>query len=392
MSPASRRASGEVSGAASLSREASLSFFGVSTAVPYGPDLAARLEGAPGKSSIRRFWKAMAEGPYRPTLAVLQKQRKDMNLGDWGYYLYLKRLSRQLYGSESGREDGHEAKSERALWTWFMMMKSGYAARVGYQGGEAILMLPIDQKVFGRPQMHIDGQRYYLMDEEIGGSLRTYKGQHGEASRALQLGEGPLPDMPEESAERTVEFSFQGERHSLDIAYNPSAAEYLRAYPKADLGVLFSAGVSPEARGSLEESLRPLIEGRPARESLSLLLKFAQFATDYKRDQEHFGEERFLFPEETLASDYSDCEDRAVLLGYLAGELLGRDVVGLKWPSHVALAVRAGGGLTATSEDHTVTAGGETYIYADPTYLGSSVGMKMPLVEGQRPEIISPMQ
>ncbi|MCS3679276.1 hypothetical protein GGP71_003226 [Salinibacter ruber] len=322
----------------------------------------------------------MAEGPYRPTLDVLRKQRGDMNLSDWGYYLYLRKLASQLYGNE--------ATSEQALWTWFMMMKSGYAARVGYREGEVFLMLPIDQTVFGWPQMHIGGQRYYLMVEEAGGSLRTYEGQHGNASQSLQLREGALPDMPEEKATRTVEFSFQGERHSLDIAHNPSAAEYLRAYPKVDLNVLFSAGVSPEAQASLKESLRPLTQGRPPRESLNLLLTFAQSVTDYKRDQDHFGEERFLFPEESLASDYSDCEDRAVLMAYLTRELLGRDVVGLKWPKHVALAVRTGDGLEATEEDRTITSGGETYIYADPTYVGSSLGMEMPLIEGKKPEII----
>lgn len=372
---------GEEAETATLNREASLSFFGVSTTVPYRPALAVRLEEAPSKSSIRGFWKRMAEGPYRPTLDVLQKQCEDMNLSDWGYYRYLKDLGTQLYGND--------APNEQVLWTWFMMMKSGYAARVGYRGSEVFLMLPVDQKIFGRPQMHIDGQRYYLMVEDMSGSLRTYEGQHGEASQALQLDEGTLPDVADRSATSTVEFSFQDERYSLDIAYNPASVEYLRAYPIVELSVLFQAGVSAEAQSSLEKALRPLLTGRGPRASLNLLLTFAQFATDYKRDQDHFGEERYLFPEESLATDYSDCEDRAVLLAYLTRTLLCRKVVGLQWPSHVALAVRAGNGLTATSEDHTVTVDGDTYIYADPTYIGSDLGMKMPLVEGQTPEIIT---
>jgi hypothetical protein len=362
-------------------REASLSFFGAATTVPYRPALAVRLEEAPSKSSIRGFWKKMAEGPYRPTLDVLQKQREDMNLSDWGYYRYLKDLGTQLYGND--------APNEQVLWTWFMMMKSGYAARVGYRGSEVFLMLPVDQKIFGRPQMHIDGQRYYLMVEDMSGSLRTYEGQHGEASQALQLDEGTLPDVAGRSATRTVEFSFQDERYSLDIAYNPASVEYLRAYPNVELSVLFQAGVSAEAQSSLEKALRPLLTGRGPRASLNLLLTFAQFATDYKRDQDHFGEERYLFPEESLASDYSDCEDRAVLLAYLTRTLLGRKVMGLQWPNHVALAVRANNGLRTTSEDHTVTVDGDTYIYADPTYIGSDLGMKMPIIEGKAPEIIT---
>lgn len=365
---------------APLNREASLSFFGTSTTVPYGTASTPRLKSAPGKSSIRRFWKTMAKGPYRPTLDVLQKQREEMGLSDWGYYRYLRDLSTQLYGDD--------ASNEQVLWTWFMLMKSGYAARVGYRENEVFLMLPVDQKIFGRPQMHIDGQRYYLMVEDMSGSLRTYEGQHGEASQALQLDEGTLPDVAEGRTTRTVEFSFQDQRHSLEVAYNPSAVDYLQSYPNVELKVLMGAGVSSTARTAFRETLQPLVADRGPRASLNLLLTFVQFATDYKRDQDHFGEERYLFPEESLASDYSDCEDRAVLMAYLVRTFLDRDVVGLKWPNHVALAVRAGNELQVASKDHTVTVDGATYIYADPTYIGSSLGMEMPLVEGQTPEII----
>jgi hypothetical protein len=314
-------------------------------------------------------------------LGAVQKQREELGLSDWGYYLYLKDLGARLYGDASS--------NERVLWTWFMMMKSGYAARVGYHGSEVFLMLPVDQKIFGRPQIRIDGQRYYLMVESISGSLRTYKEQHAEADGVLRLDEGSLPAFEATPKRRTVAFTFQGERHELEIAYNPATVEYLRAYPNVELEVLMGASVSSEAQASFKETLQPLVTDRPPRASLNLLLKFAQFATDYKRDQEHFGEERYLFPEESLATDYSDCEDRAVLLAYLTRTLLGREVVGLKWPRHVALAVRAGGGLTATSDDRTVTVDGATYIFADPTYIGSSLGMEMPIIEGQAPEIIT---
>jgi len=153
--------------------------------------------------------------------------------------------------------------------------------------------------------------------------------------------------------------------------------------------VLFRAGISSETRASFEATLQPLVADRSPHASLNLLLTFAQFTTDYKRDQDHFGEERYLVPEESLASDYPDCEDRAVLMAYLVRTLLDRDVVGLKWPNYVALAVRAGGDLTVTEDDRTVSVDGAPYIYADPTYIGSSLGMKMPLVDGQTPDTVA---
>jgi hypothetical protein len=380
-SPSNPPAPEEESEAAEVNQEASLSFFGTTTAIPYGSALLPSISGAPDKFSIRSFWKSMAKGPHGPTLKAAQQHREDLGLDDWGYYRYLRDLSTRLYGDAEANEP--------VLWTWFMMIKSGYGARVGYREGQVILMLPVEEKIFGQPQMHIGGQRYYLMTDEVGRSLRTYEGQHEEASRALDLSARSLPDLPEESETRTVSFSFQDERHKLEVAYNPSVVDYLRDYPNTDLQVLFEAGLSSVARGSVTGALRPLVEDLSPRASLNLLLKFAQFATDYKRDQDHFGEERYLFPEETLASDYSDCEDRAVLMAYLTRELLDRKVVGLRWPNHVALAVRAGNDLTPTEKDRTVSVDGATYIFADPTYIGSNLGMEMPVIEGEKPELIS---
>ncbi len=367
--------------AAEVNREASLSFFGTTTAVPYGSALLPNLNGAPGTSSIQEFWKTMASGPHGPTLEAVQGHREDLGLSDWGYYRYLQNLSAQLYGEA--------AANEQTLWTWFMLMKSGYDARVGYRQDQVILLLPVEEQVFDRPQMHVDGQRYYLMADKAGGSLRTYNGQHEEATQPLHLSAQSLPDLTGAAETGTVSFTFQDERYELDVAYNPSVVDYLEDYPNVELQVLFEAGVSSVARRSLAKALGPLVEDRPPRAALNLLLRFAQFATDYKRDRDHFGEERFLFPEETLTADYSDCEDRAVLMAYLTRELLGREVVGLKWPNHVALAVRASSGLTTTKTDRTVTVDEDTYILADPTYIGSSLGMEMPIVEGQDPELIS---
>lgn len=370
--------------AAEIDQQTEFSFFGASSLVPYGHAIVPQLEGAPDESSIQQFWKTMAEAPYSPTLEELQKQRSELTLSDWGYYLYLRNLGAQLYGDGS-RED---VSMDATLWTWFMMMKSGYGVRVGYREDDVFLMLPVNEQVFNRPQMQIDGQRYYLMTSETGGSLRTYEGDHPEADRILRLDEGTVPNVSATSETRSVSFSFQDERHELDIAYNPAVVDYLEAYLNVELNVLFRSGVSTEARQSLVDALDPLVEGRSIRDAVNLLLTFAQFSTEYKRDRDHFGEERFLFPEETLAFDYSDCEDRAVLLSYLVRTLLDREVVGLRWPRHVALAIRAGEGLEVSDSDRHITVNGETYIYADPTYIGSSLGMEMPIVEGNEPEII----
>ncbi|WP_146109970.1 hypothetical protein [Salinibacter sp. 10B] len=380
--PASERAEARESTNRS---QASLSFFGTQTTVPYSSSLVPAVEGAPGKEAIGSFWKSMASEEYTPTLEVLQQRRDQLGLSDWGYYVYIRNLGDQLYQQKGLRSGSNEA----TLWTWFMMMKSGYSVRVGYRDSNIFLMLPVEEKIFNRSQLHINGQRYYLMGEAGEGALRTYEGQHETADRVLTLDEAVLPNLETASQRRSVSFSYDDERYTIEFQYNPSVVEYLRAYPNVELAVLFRSGMSATAERSLANALRPHIQDRSSRDALNFLLSFVQFATKYKRDRDNFGEERFLFPEESLAESASDCEDRAVLFAYLVRTLLDRSIVGVKWPGHVATAVQQGGGLEATSNDRTLTVKGETYILADPTYIGSSIGMEMPFVEGKKPEVLS---
>jgi len=364
----------------------SLGFFGVQTSVPYTSSLAPSLDGAPGKESIRTFWKSMAKQKYAPTLDAVQKKREELGLSDWGYYVYLRDLGNRFYEQKGGASGSNAA----TLWTWFMMMKSGYAVRVGYRDDNIFLMLPVNTQIYNRPQLYLNDQRYYLMVEESGGgSLRTYEGQHGDADQVLSLDERVLPSLKGTTKTRTASFSYDDERYNIEFKYDTAALDYLRAYPNVELDVLFGAGVSSVAESSLKDALQPHIEDRSPREAVSFLLQFVQFATKYKRDKENFGEERYLFTEESLAANASDCEDRAVFFAYLVRTLLDRTVVGLKWPTHVATAVKAEDGLEATSEDRTLTVDGSTYIMADPTYINSTLGMEMPFVEGKEPDVIT---
>jgi hypothetical protein len=380
--PAASRS--EARGNANMS-QASLSFFGVQTTVPYTSALVPAVDGAPGKESIGDYWGALASEEYTPTLDALQQQREELGLSDWGYYVYVRDLGDRLY-QRKGRSAG---SNDATLWTWFMMIKSGYSVRVGYRDDDIFLMLPVDGQIFNRPQLELNGQRYYLMVEGGSGSLRTYKGQHETADQVLTLDETVLPKLDPSTKSRSASFSYDDERYTVDFKYNSSVLEYLRAYPNVELRVLFRSGVSSAAESSLKKALQPHVQDRSPRDALNFLLRFAQFATKYERDRENFGEERFLFVEESLAASASDCEDRAVLFAYLARTLLDRELVGLQWPGHVATAVKVGEGLQASSEDRTLTVDGQTYILADPTYIGSSIGMEMPFVEGKDPEIIS---
>jgi hypothetical protein len=359
-----------------------LDFLGSASTLPLPRAVAPQLSRAvPDAPAIQAFWADMAKAPYGPTLDHLKAERQRLGLDDWGYYLYVRDAAARAYPSGG---------PERVLWTWFVLIQSGYDARVAHNDTEAFLLLPVDARLYRLPQMRIDGRRYYLIGDtgrRDYGRLRTYEGTHPKGTRTLHLDLRTPPALPERVERRTVRFHYQKEPHELELTYDRTTLDYLDRYPHAELGALFASGVSRVAQAALAGSLRPLLEGRSLRDALNLLMRFVQIAFPYKVDAEHFGEERFLTPEQTLASPFSDCEDRAVLLGYLVRTLLDLEVVGLRWPDHVALAVRWN--TDPEDGDAFVTVEGEAYLVADPTYMGADAGMLMPYVADEEPTIIT---
>lgn len=119
-------------------------------------------------------------------------------------------------------------------------------------------------------------------------------------------------------------------------------------------------------------------------QTVNLLLCFVQTAFSYQVDDQQFGREKFLFPEETLFYPYSDCEDRSILFAYLVRELLGLEVIGLDYPGHVATAVR----FSEEVPGDFVLCQGRKYTVCDPTYINATLGMGMPQFRGVDPQVI----
>jgi len=371
-------------------RRASVEVFGTPVAMGYTSAMAPQLEGAISEANIRSYWEDFIQSQPDSAVRHLLKQKRERSLGDWGYYLALRDLSEILYPAAQRTK---RTASTATLWMWGMLVQSGYRARVGYNdAGETFLMLPANERLFDHPQLRVGEQRYYIVtpEERTGfGSLRTYKGEHPAADRVFSFDLKNVPKLEGATETRSLTFDYDGTNHTVTVETRPVALDYLAAYPNVELPVLFRAGMSGATHSSVVDDLRPLVDDRSEVEAINLLLRFVQTAFEYKVDQDSFGEERFLFPEETLALPYSDCEDRSVLFAYLVRHVLGLQTVALSYPRHISVAVRLEESDPETVGGYQVEVDGDTYVMADPTYVNADVGMAMSFVRGENPEIVS---
>jgi len=344
----------------------------------FDPSLKVAINGI-SEASISKYWETVSSGDYKSAVALLLQVRSQLALNDWGYCMLLERAADTVCGADS---------RERPLLIWFMLVKSGYDARIGFSGNLVYVLLPSSEMIYNTPYYEFSGVRYFLT--QLGGtpetvsSLYTYEGTYKEASQRVDFAMPMIPDISKTLYEKPLSFSYDGRDYIINARVNRNMIDFYNTYPQTDLGIYFSAATTDETAQSLQDGLAPLIRDRSTTDAVNLLLRFVQTAFPYKTDGEQFGREKFMFPEETLFYPYSDCEDRSFLFAYLITGLLNLDVVGLDYPGHVATAVRFPDAIPGDA----VTHNGGQYVICDPTYINADAGECMPSFKGVTPKIV----
>ena len=356
-------------------------FYNTSLHITYDRLWKVDLTGDITPKSIRSFWEFYSKTDYRGFIEQAVHIRQQMELNDWGYCLLLDSISEGIYGRSSRL---------RPLFIWFMLVQSGYDARVGFNDNTAYLLIPSHNTVYSAPFYELDNVKYYITFLGLGTeqremrSLYTYEGKHREAEDLIDFTLDRSPAIDNRPDIKNLSFIYAGKTYRVPVQVNNNVIDFFGLYPQVDLDVYFGAPVSSVTGPSLLESLMPIVRDKPEDEAVSVLLRFVQTALDYQTDDEQFGRENYLFPEETLFYPYSDCEDRSFLFAYLVTNILGLDVVGLQYPGHVAAAVK----FTTDVEGDAITFDNARYVICDPTYINANPGECMPKYRTVAPGVI----
>ncbi len=185
---------------------------------------------------------------------------------------------------------------------------------------------------------------------------------------------GKAPAISAKQTYKYLTWAFQGKLYHLKAIRNISFNEYLNDLPQFSLG---SDYVKMDHSSEFQSSVLLPLENYMAEMSsntqkCNFLLKFVQSAFKYKTDGDQYGREKYNFPEETVTTTFSDCEDRTLLLAYLYKKLLGFDSVMLHFEKekHVCLGVK----IPNRSNSYSFKYKDEAYMVTEPTGIGFDVG------------------
>ncbi|MGC8769307.1 hypothetical protein [Calditerrivibrio sp.] len=325
---------------------------------------------------IAEVWKKMATGNYDILVEEIHKKGKKIGFDDWGYFKIVKKTADFIYPN---------AYNSRILLSWYMLMKLGYDVKLGYNNDAVYLLVPSNQQIYGAPFFNFSGIRYYIIwtDGRDIKTLYSYTGKYPEAEHTFAFKIESFM-MPLDIKSRSVKFTYAGKQYLFNVYYNISNVDFYRDFPQVDLSVYHKADVSKMVAESVFNGLRDAIAGKSEVEAVNIILRFVQTAFDYKTDQDQFGYEKYLLPDETVFYKYSDCEDRSILFSYLVRKLMGLEVVLLEYPGHIATGVK----FNTNFNGDKIRYGDKIYVICDPTYINADVGMAMPQFKNTNPKII----
>lgn len=356
-----------------------IDFYGKQIRFYYDPSLQHRLTSNINKEAISDYWSALSHSDYDTLLKQLAIQKKSLQLNDWAYALLVNKLAVKI---------NNNRKHESVLLSWYLLTKSDYQARIAYNKANIFLLLTSAHEMFEVSYFIFAGKRYYAVTfdgiRHKPGQVYTYNGEYPGATKALDMRVTAVVASSDQPEHRHLSFNFEATQYNIKVNYDRGRIAFFRTYPQLNLNLYFSSDVYEVTATPLQKQLAGYMQGMSEQQAVNFLLRFVQTSLKYETDNQQFGKENYLFPEETLFYPYSDCEDRAVLFSWLVKSLLNLDVVGLEYPGHVAAAVH----FTEDVAGDSVSYNGKRYIVTDPTYINANVGMTMPDFKQYKPAVI----
>ncbi|WP_172954209.1 hypothetical protein [Pedobacter ginsengisoli] len=320
---------------------------------------------------IKSSYNKINAGKYLSIIKTLTAYKEKNQLNDWLYYQLIRKTAQQI----SPKKENYERYT---FYKWFLLGKSGYDARLTIADNRIIFYVFNDEDISDIPFIMFKNKKYMCLNHHDYAYADLNKvPPHDmismpEAKEAFSYKVTRMPDFkPEDYYEKQIQFSYKHKTYHFNIKLNPDVETIFANYPVVDFESYFNIPLSKETYGSLIPLLKKNVSGMKQKKGIDYLMRFTRYAFLYENDEDNFGKEKRLSPEETLFSKYSDCDDRAALFFYLVKEIYNVPMIALLYPTHITMAVQFD---TPVGGDPIVYKG-KTYSICEPTPQKEDLGI-----------------
>ncbi len=327
------------------------------------------------KENIGKYYELFLKIPdFTTFIDLLHQKKNEYRLNDWGHLKFVRAVA----------ETYTTIPKEQVLFSWALLLNCGYDVKIGFNNNDIYLLAAFDREIFFRYCIDQDGVDYYFLsdvvDAETIKSMALYRkgANQGKSKISLYLRMLPQLNSPSFNNELVCQ------NNTFSISLDKGLLDFYNDYPFCNLETYFSTPLSDKTIQQLDAIFKPLFNGLNTADKIRVLLLFVQQSFEYQNDILQFGQERFLFPDETLFYPFSDCEDRAILFSQLIIHYTNLSCIALNFPNHVSVAVN----IPDWSAGLKYSYNGSEYVVCDPTFINADIGVLPAEFFNIKPEII----
>ncbi|PJJ83140.1 hypothetical protein [Mucilaginibacter auburnensis] len=293
------------------------------------------------QQTVKQFYNTANASTYQPLVDSLLAFKKRYKLNDWIYYQLVRKTAQQL----SPKADNY---GRYTLYKWFLMAKSGYDARLALTQDKVIFYVYNREDVENLPFFIVDGRKYVCLNwhDYARANLNDDPAKPvtvdiPDANRPFSYKIDKMPELrPSDYFDKELQFTYKHKAYYFNVKLSKQVDAIFNNYPVVDFASYFNIPLTKETYGSLIPTLKENVKKMSQKKGIDYLMRFTRYAFLYENDEENFGFEKRLSPEETLFSKYSDCDDRAALFFYLVKEIYNLPMIALLYPTHITIGVQ----------------------------------------------------
>ncbi|WP_165045547.1 hypothetical protein [Dysgonomonas sp. ZJ709] len=272
------------------------------------------------ETHLAEAWTTLSKANYGAIVNDCLRLKKELNLNDWGYIMLAKSAGQLL--------SKRQTADEIVFGQMFILLQSNYKVRMARVNNRLAMLVATDQLLYDTPFTEVGHDRYFVItnnrNEDIN-AVYSYNKDFAAATIYISMDIEYMPQLVDNNYQEVMET--ENSLQKISSSVNENLINYFKDYPQCDISIYMNAKPSIQFQNFIEPQFAAMIEGKSTVDAASILLRYIQLGFKYATDQQQFGYEKPFFIDENFFYPQNDCEDRAILYGYLMKSLLQLDVI-----------------------------------------------------------------
>jgi hypothetical protein len=313
-------------------------YYSEPVALRYETNIAPDFDVKSNDQSISEFYQILEESDFRSFLLQISNYKRRLSLNGYLQYDLLHRAVNSICKDKNG--------NYKTVLEWFLLSKSGYDVRLTHLGQAIFLYAYSNENVYNIPIIQIDSKDYICLT-----SIKyAYANNKSNTAYKVNLIPNPngkpllfsikkLPSLTSNLITKEIVFAHRNELYRFEITLDKTLIDLMKDYPLVDELYYLETPLSKVLQESLVKKLGELIAKKDKQEAVQFLLSLTRTAFEYKTDNDNFGKNKPMIPDEVLFYSHSDCEDRSALFYALIKELIKLPTIIVDYPEHLSVGV-----------------------------------------------------